>query len=169
MLWNIYFSFLLNYKYESCCLVWQVGVVLDPGVHGWISITWISWWVSIDWAFGVAPWDITQEFLLTILHSGQWSAGVTHAWGDAISWGTLLTRSQCLCTPDLLALGNGDAVDVSPLHSGGNDTLIFSLSRVHLMGYLEALEKSGCFQIFRDSRMTKILTVRVFEVHKISP
>ena len=52
-----------------------------------------------------------------------------------------------MCTPDLLALGNGDTVNVSPLHSGGDDTLIVDFSRAYHKGYLEALEKSDHFQI----------------------
>ena len=80
-----------------------------------------------------------------------------------------MTRSQCLCTPDLLALGNGDAVDVSPLHSGGDDTLIFGFSRVYLMSYFENLEKPDHFQTLSATCVPLIQTVPVIKIRKISP
>ena len=33
-----------------------------------------------------------------------------------------MARGEGLCAPDLLALSGGDAVDVGPLHGGGDDT-----------------------------------------------
>ena len=74
-----------------------------------------------------------------------------------------------MCTPDLLALGNGDAVNVSPLHSGGDDTLILGFSRVYLMSYFENLEKPDHFQTLSATCVPLIQTVLAIKIRKISP
>ena len=70
----------------------------------------------------MSPRDITQELLDAVLASCERSARVAHARGDAVGGGALLPRGQSLEAPDLSALVVGDAVNVGPLESAGDDT-----------------------------------------------
>ena len=58
--------------------------------------------------------------MLSAFHGGEWTAGVSHAGGDAVGVGALLSWTERLDSPDLFAFGNGDAVNVHPLEGWSN-------------------------------------------------
>ena len=116
--------FIQNLKEYCINSIVELSIGLDPWVDSWISVSGVGRWVSIDRAFAVTPWDVTEKSLFTTFGGSQWSTRVTHAGGDTIGGGTLLSGSESLESPDLLTFFGGDAVDVHPLESGSDDTWV---------------------------------------------